>query len=499
MEHRWTVARISARRKESRLSPAPSALMKSACAALAAMAVLASCGAEPTSRFNSDDALGQNGRDRVINPPKAYYDALLLDRMQLANAGALSKATDPVLWVNFAGASVDKGYDMGQSFLACKNTVKIPPAALSSTAQQAVLNQVASYFSNAGAKVSVVSEQPASGEYTTMHVGGSYANLGCGGGSPVGIAPFDAGNANPSDVGFVFPQSSDVETLARTIAHEAGHTYGLEHTDNKDDLMYPWDLQSAVGFATGMVAKTGLPQDPAAILQGTLGSGLATVSGIPVPPTMQVPVVNLPQVQLPGSFANLPGNLSQIPGLANFANLSGILSVMPLALNGAMACVMPNITVAGVPVNVALQNSQGALGLLTILLNASVGQSTGQTTGQFSMLQLMGLISGYPTMNIAQLVSLAGVSMNATQCLSQLIPVSIPGITGTMPGQLATGINVAQILAMQNLTNPGQLIAMIPQYAQVVGATAQGPQAQALMSLVLMAVAQQYQSIPMQP
>ena len=495
MEHRWTVTRGFTRRKETRLSPAPSDLFKTTCAALAAMAVLASCGAEPASRFKSDDALGQNGRDRIVNPPKAYYDALLLDRMQLANAGAMSKAAESVLWVNFAGASVNKGYDLGQSFLACKNTVKIPPAPLSSTAQQAVLNQVATYFSNAGAKVAVVSDQPTSGEYTTMHVGGSYANLGCSGGSPVGIAPFDAGNANPSDVGFVFPQSNDVETLARTIAHEAAHTYGLEHADNKDDLMYPWDLQSAVGFATGMVAKTGMPQDPAALLQAALGSGLATVSGIPVPPTMQVPVVNLPQVQLPGSFANLPGNLAQLPGLANFANLSGILNLMPMALNGAMACVMPNITVAGVPVNVALQNSQGALGLLTILLNASVGQNS----GQFTMLQLMGLISGYPTMNIAQLISLAGVSMNATQCLSQLIPVSIPGITGTLPGQLPTGINVAQILAMQNVTNPGQLIAMIPQYAQVIGVSAQGPQAQAMMSLVLMAVAQQYQSIPMQP
>jgi hypothetical protein len=144
------------------------------------------------------------------------------------------------------------------------------------------------------------------------------------------------------------------------------------------------------------------------------------------------------------------------------------------------------------PINVALQNTQGALGLLTVLLNASMGQNG----GQFSMLQLVGLIAGYPTMNISQMIALAGISLNATQCLTQLVPVNLPGITATLPGALQTGINVAQILAMSNVNNPGQLIAMIPQYAQIIGANSQGANAQALMSLVLMGVAQQYAVIP---
>ena len=464
------------------------------CAALAAM--VSACGNEPVSRLNSDDALGYRGRDKVVTPPRAYYDTLLVDRMQLANSGALAAPQDPVLWLNFAGATVSKGFEMGQSFIPCKDNVTIPAAPISFNAQQQVANLVATHFSNAGAPVKVTTDQPAGGEYTTLHIGGSYADLGCkSGGSPVGVVPFDTGNANPSDIGFVFAQSGDLETLARTIAHEAGHTYGLDHSDNQDDLMYPWDMSSAVGFATGIASASGIAQDPATMLQIALGSGLASVSGIPVAPTMQVPSLNLPNVTIPSSLPNVPVQFANLPGLANFANLNSMVGAMPAAVNGLVGCMIPNITVGGMPLSFALQNSQGALGLLTVLLNASMGQNA----GQFSMLQLIGLISGYPTMNIAQLISLAGISLSATQCITQLVPVNIPGITNAMPGQLQNGMNIAQILAMGSVSNPGQLIAMIPQYAQVIGVSAQGANAQALMSLVLMAVAQQYAAIPVQP
>jgi hypothetical protein len=461
-------------------------------ASVAMSIMLASCGSEPESRSDSGDAYAFRGRDKLAKPPKAYYDTLLADRMQLANAGMLQTAQDPVLWLNFAGATVSKGTDLGQSFLPCKSQAKIPPAPVSFDSQQEIANMVATHFSNAGAKVNVTTDQPASGDYTTIHVGGSYANLGCNSTvSPSGLAPFDVGNANPSDIGFVFPQSNDLASIARTIAHEAGHTYGLDHSDNKEDLMYPWDLQSAVGFATGIASASNVVQDPAAMLQAALGVGQATVAGIPALPTLPVPAVNLPQVQIP-SLPNLPGQLANLPGLANFANLNAMVGSMPVAVSGLISCVVPPISVNGMPINVALQNTQGALGLLTVLLNASMGQNG----GQFNMLQLVGLISGYPTMNISQMIALAGISLNATQCLTQLVPVSLPGITANLPGQLQTGINIAQILAMTNVSNPGQLIAMIPQYAQIIGANNQGANAQALMTLVLMGVAQQYAVIP---
>ena len=454
--------------------------------------LIVGCGAEPDSRFGSDDADGFRGRDKVVKPPRAYYDSLLADRMQLANSGKLQTPQDPILWINFAGATVSKGYDIGQSFLPCKSTATIPPSQLSFNSQQEIANLVAGHFSNAGAKVEVTTEQPSTGEYTTIHVGGNYGNLGCtSSANPAGLAPFDVGNANPSDIGFVFPQSSDLESLARTIAHEAGHTYGLDHAADQDSIMYPWDVPSAVSFASSVVSSGGATIDPATILQTVLGAGVSTVAGIPVSPTLPVPAVNLPQVNIP-SLPSLPGQFAGLPGLTNFANLNAIMGSMPAAISGLVGCVVPAISVNGMPINVALQNTQGALGLLTVLLNASMGQNG----GQFSMLQLVGLISGYPTMNITQLISLAGISLSATQCLTQLIPVSIPGITASLPGQLQSGINVAQILALTNISNPGQLIALIPQYAQIIGLSTQGANAQAMMTLVLMAVAQQYSTIP---
>jgi hypothetical protein len=454
---------------------------------------LASCGAEPDSRFESSDAQGLASRDKLAKPPKAYYDSLLADRMQLANSGLLNASDEAVLWLNFAGATVTKGTDLGQSFLLCKNQAKIPSSSLSFDTQQEITQQVATYFSNAGAKLNVTTDQPLSGDYTTIHVGGTAADLGCNSsGFLAGMAPFDVGNANPSDIGFVFPQTSDVSSIARAIAHEAGHTYGLDHSDNKNDLMYPWDLQSAVGFATGITSSTKTMQDPAALLQMALGVGQASVSGIPVLPTLPVPAVNFSQAPLPSALANIPNHLSSLPGLSNFASLNAMVGSMPTAISGLVGCVIPPISVNGMPINVALQNSQGALGLLTVLMNASMGQNA----GQFNMLHLVGLVSGYPTMNISQMISLAGISLSATQCLTQLVPVNLPGITASLPGQLQTGVNVAQILAMNNVNNPGQLIAMIPQYAQVINATSQGSNAQALMTLVLMGVAQQYMTLP---
>jgi hypothetical protein len=53
-----------------------------------------------------------------------------------------------------------------------------------------------------------------------------------------GVAPVDAGNVN-DDIGFVFGRNivdsfttreAVINSMARTISHEMGHTFGLEHT-----------------------------------------------------------------------------------------------------------------------------------------------------------------------------------------------------------------------------------------------------------------------------
>ena len=82
------------------------------------------------------------------------------------------------------------------------------------------------------------------------------------------------------------------------------------------------------------------------------------------------------------------------------------------------------------------------------------------------------------TMNVPQLIAMAGIAVNSNQRLNQLVPVNIAGRTNTLQGQVQTALNVAQIMGMANITKPDQLIALLPQYAQVIGANAQGANVQ---------------------
>lgn len=459
---------------------------------LATSAAISSCGSEPLSRMGSSDGYGAHGRDKLVEPPKAYYDALFAERMQLAQSGALSSAQAQVLYVNFAGATVQQGYNKAQSFLPCKDSVSIPSSGISVSDQEIILNKVAEYFSNAGANLKVTPVLPTTGDFTTIHVGGSYASLGCpGGGSIAGIAPFDVANANPNDIGFVFMGSRDLETIAQTIAHEAGHSFGLDHSDNKTDIMYPTSTSQVIGFAKGLAYSSGQPQDAAAMLQAALGKGTATVSGKPVLPTLPLPAVVTPSPISIKPLPNLAGILPTLPGLGALGGFNNILGSFPGTLFSALNCVLPGVKPNILQGGLQLPNAQGALGLLTMLQNASMAQNG----MQLNMANILSLVIAFQTMNVPQLVAMAGVALNSNQCLSQLVPVNITGITNTLQGQLPTALNVAQIMGMTNITNPGQLIALLPQYSQLIGANAQGANAQILMSIVMMAMAQQYNGI----
>ncbi len=467
------------------------------CLGLTGSFMLSSCGSEPASRLGSDDAAGVHGRDKIVEPPKAYYASLLAERMQLAQSGAFFAPQQQVLFVNFAGASVKQGYSKTQSFLPCKDSVSIPASGLSLPDQEAVLNKVAEYFSNAGVNLKVTPQLPTSGDFTTVHVGGSYANLGCPGGASVaGIAPFDVANANPNDIAFVFMGSRDLETIAQTIAHEAAHSFGLDHTDNKADIMYPTSSSQVLGFAKGIAYSSGQPQDAAALLQAALGQGAATISGKPVLPTLPVPSIVAPSAPIIKPLPNLAGILPSLPGLGALGGFNNLLGSFPGTLFTALNCVLPGVQPNIFQGGLSLPNAQGALSLLTLLQNASMAQNG----MQLNMTNILTLVIAIQTMNVPQLVAMAGIAVNTNQCLNQLIPVNISGITTTLPGQLPTTINVAQIMGMTNISNPGQLISLLPQYAQVISANSQGANAQILMSIVMMAMAQQYNGlIPIAP
>jgi Matrixin len=463
---------------------------------VALCALVTACGSSHSGSSGSSDASADAARDKTVTPPKAYYDALLVERMNLAGSGALATAQTQVLWVNFNGATVKQGYNRGESFIPCSDSVTIRPSGLSKNDQETIIKKLAEYYSNAGVKLSVTYDKPTSGDFTTIHVGGNYSDLGCRGGSSVaGIAPYDVDNANPNDIGFVFLKSNKVGALAQTIAHESGHSFGLDHTDNVKDIMYPVERSEVQGFAIGKAEGTGDEQNGPEVLQANVGSGSATVSGVPVIPTSPVPVVVLPTpVVIPG-LPVIPTTPSSFPGLGNLGGLASILSALPPSLTASLANILPTLNTGAFPGSGAVPNAQGAFAILTALQNATMGQNN----GQFNMGQIVSMVTSFTPININQFLSLGGILGAIGTGQNGPTPINITGLTSAVSGQVPTAINLAQLLGLASIGNPGTLIALLPQYSQIIGSNAQGANAQALLSIIMMGIGQQYnanQTVP---
>lgn len=101
-----------------------------------------------------------------------------------------------------------------------------------------------------------------------------------------GIAPFDIGNRTDDDIGFAFAGvlgsgrgEPDLDRLAAVVAHEAGHTFGLDHVRPVTDLMHPTVNDEMTAF-TAAETLDGAWQDAPAILRAVLGEPEA---GAPAP------------------------------------------------------------------------------------------------------------------------------------------------------------------------------------------------------------------------
>jgi len=253
---------------------------------------------------------GRGGGNEVTTaPPRAYYDqlfatklALLDDSATAASAPATSAvpATDvaatttptttpatssapslgkaEVMWLNFGGAAVERGYLKGQSFLVCSEKATIPAsAALTTASQEEIVTNVQGFFTAAGANLTVTGTKPLSGDYTTVIVGGSLTDLGCKDSGEFGASPLDIGNANHNDIAFVFAASgiSDKQ-LAVNIAHVSAHTYGLGNVSDATDIMAESPLDTAVGFAVGKLVATGAEQNSPALLAEATGVAVSS-------------------------------------------------------------------------------------------------------------------------------------------------------------------------------------------------------------------------------
>lgn len=276
------------------------------------------CGSDDHSSTRTDhasDALAGEGADQVLTPPQEYYDAVMRYELSLVDGASNAVAARPTLFLDFDGGEVAKGYDINQSFIVCNNIAKLPASPFSTSEQDSIVGMVQEFYAKAGSNLLVSRTPPKERPYTTIMVGGSMADLGCGERlGAFGIAPFDIGNTNRNDIGFVFTENQDVlDITAETIAYEAAHTYGLNH------------IPEDAGGLFQEVALEALPAK-AKVLE-TLANILKSLSGTTVPGSGGTNLASILTPILSGLLAGKIENLGGLPGIDTWIKLLNDLKV----------------------------------------------------------------------------------------------------------------------------------------------------------------------------
>ena len=188
-----------------------------------------------------------------------------------------------VIYLNFEGADLTLGGSNSKTSstnLIITSTLKYPSQSWSSMGgkekgQKDVITELRLLYGNYA--VEFVTTRPTSGDYTMVMSGGTGENCKKGGPGTVGIAPLDCKNSNKNDIVLVFGNKlSSVKKLAFVIAHELGHSFGLEHVSDNTDIMSPTLTASTCCWTTSSVSGSNCgrsTQDAKKVLSDNLGVG----------------------------------------------------------------------------------------------------------------------------------------------------------------------------------------------------------------------------------
>ena len=114
-------------------------------------------------------------------------------------------------------------------------------ASTSGLTRAQIISRVVSdmYESHAPYNIEFVTERPASGNYSMVVFGGTCQTV-AGQSGCAGIALLDCGDTMPNNITFAFPYGLRVADLASTASQEEAHAFGLAHTTDTTDIMYPY-------------------------------------------------------------------------------------------------------------------------------------------------------------------------------------------------------------------------------------------------------------------
>lgn len=161
-----------------------------------------------------------------------------------------------IIFTSFDGETVTEGMDSAQ-----QNITQIDgfagdydPYGGDASMRTAIIQAVQTDF--AEYNFSIVDERPESGEYSMTIV----SPTNPAGPGILGRAPLDCANMQThSNVSFAFHGANDgynAVTVASTISHEQGHTFGLDHINEPAALLNPSDAGGDPSFIDQCIALT---------------------------------------------------------------------------------------------------------------------------------------------------------------------------------------------------------------------------------------------------
>jgi hypothetical protein len=268
--------------------------MRLACGLLLVASLLSAC--DPPAPDLT--LLPRQGAVRVVAPRSIGKDYLLPANVGLGvRRQGITIGDGPnqeqVLFINYGGVTITKATNDGSPSnddatqnrswipnVGAGATVTIPAFdpnpyvtptdAATDTPQEVrdvIVNKVKEWL--APYNVQIVTARPSSGRYSMIVVGGAKANVvtGTGVADAVGVASLDCGNDNQNNIGYAFTLDVQPATtsqadkqvaqllVAQVIAHEAGHTFGLEHVNSPMpsavDVMVAAINNNVIGFLMG--------------------------------------------------------------------------------------------------------------------------------------------------------------------------------------------------------------------------------------------------------